>query len=142
MPQGMTASMNSMGQVDDGSFSKQASTVMAGLADMYKQAHIQDAGGPLASQLQMLMNAVAEAEAEYMGAGIAPPDPEGAVPVGDEMPMEEGAMPTEEGAMPMGAPEMDPDAIDAEAAGAPPTSMEDAGMQLEEMLKTANARKR
>lgn len=136
MPQAMTG-MNSMGQVDDGAFSKHASTAMAALAEMYKQAHISDAGGPLASQLQMLMDAVADAEGEYMGAGAAVAEaggsPDGAVPMeGDEM----AADPM----MQQEAP-MDP-AIESEMAGPPPQSFDEAGSQLETMLQAANARKR
>ncbi len=145
-PTGMTG-MNSMGQVDDGSFAKQVSTAMAALAEMYKQAHIAAPGGPLASQIQMLMDAVAESEAEYMGASdaSAAPGADAAVPMdGDEMVAEGDPAMMGGGEMDpamMGGGEMDP-ALEAEAAGPPPTSWEDAGGQLETMLTAANARKR
>lgn len=137
MPTAM-AGMNSMGQVDDGSFSKSATAAMSSIAEMYKQAHIADAGGALASQLQMIMNAVAEAEAEYQGAAAdSAPAPDGAVPMpGDEMAMDAaGASPDA-----LGDPtQFDPATM---AAGPPPESFDQAGSQLETMLAAANARKR
>ena len=125
MPNTMTG-LNSMGQVDDGSFSKNASAAVSAIAEMYKQAHMADPGGPLASQLQMLLDAVADAEGEYMGSGSAAAaagGPDQAVPMpGDE------AMADPQ----IGGGEVDP-AIEAQMAGPEPQSFDEAGSQLETM---------
>lgn len=145
MPTGMTG-MNSMGQVDDGSFSKQATSALAAIVEMYKQAHIADPGGPLASQLQMIMDGIADVEAEYMGAGAAQPEaaPDQAVPMDGDAeyaePAPEGemdpAMMGGEGAMPS------PDML-SEMAGPDPTSWDDATAQADQMLAMdSQARKR
>jgi hypothetical protein len=135
--------MNSMGQVDDGSFSKQASAALASIAEMYKQAHIADPGGPLASQLQMLMDAVAEAEAEYSGAGAAQPEaaPDQAVPMEGDAQYAQAApdamapadMPTDmSGAAPS------PDQL-SQMAGPEPTNWDDATAQADQMLAMDSA---
>lgn len=136
-PTAMTG-MNSMGQVDDGSFTKQASAAMAAIAEMYKQAHVADPGGPLASQLQMLMDAVADTEAEYMGAGAAQPEaaPDQAVPMDGDAAYAEGA-PDD-----MAPEEMDPNML-SQMAGPEPTSWDDATAQADQMLAMdSQARKR
>ena len=146
MPTGMTG-MNSMGQVDDGSFSKMATNALAAIAEMYKQAHIADPGGPLANQLQMLMDGVADAEAEYSGAGAAQPEaaPDQAVPMdGDASYQEPAPDMAQDQAMGM-APDPQADAsmptpdMLSQMAGPAPTNWDDATAQADQMLAMDSA---
>lgn len=149
MPQGMTApGLNSMGQVDDGGFSKSATNVIAGLAEMYKMAHKQDPGGAIAQGVQQMMEAVADLEATYEGASVPQPagNPEGAVPMPDDPGMAEAMPPDAAMAPDMAMPPdqgMEPDTqMYSQAAGGAPESMDAAGDQLQTMLEMQNAAKR
>ena len=144
MPQGMGAQgLNSLGQVDDGSFSKAATAAAQALAEMYKHAYKQDPGGELCQGIHEVLNAVGDIEAQYEGAGATAADmqaqPDQAVPMeGDaESAMEDQGEPVEEPTDPAAMAQMD-----SQAAGPPPTSMNDAGAQLETMLQAANQRRR